>query len=410
MPFNNLGAYTPSHKVWDHVGNLVPVVEHSEGIRPHGEFRPAAWLPVQFYDKYFEDWYVTMPGKILSFDNQGRVVPAQYGLATADITYTADDVSAGVIDVRTGAALLSAATGTFAVSGVTDMMGTGVTLAVSHPVGVAPYPFWQWAGDGSANDDGFNPAYYRNHNYNQQHRTAILCDYVLELPLVPATVTAQAITETSNAANISTMVALGNLPVAKNTARTPFTFAEGVGAPGDVATKFLYEMDTAAEVTSTGDWHVNLTTGVITVYSAASIGATDYTLVYSHYASAPTGSNVSKFACALGDLSAGDFLKCNVDSNWVLATSVLTGNATTGDEFNVIMGQVLEVEDLLGKDYLDRVRTAYDPAIGTSATGALPGTAGQLDQMPGSATGGVPDKVAWAGAANLVVRVNLISR
>lgn len=410
MPFNSAGVYTSNHKVWDHVGNIVPVVEYSEGIRPHGEFKPAAWLPVQFYDKYFEDWFVTMPGKILAFDNQGRVVPAQYGLASATITYTTDDVNAGVIDVRTGVTLLLGAIGTFNVSAVSSMMGTGVALSVSHPIGVAPYPFWQWAGDGSAGDDGFNPAYYRQHNYNQQHRTAVLCDYVLELPLVPATTTAQAITQTSNAANISTMVALGNLPVAKNTARTPFTFSEGAGAPGDVAAKFLNEQATVADVTSAGDWNVNLTTGVITVYSTGAIGATDYELIYSHYASAPTGSSVSKYACALGDLSAGDFLKCNADSNWVEATTVLTGNATTGDEFNVIMGQVLEVEDLLGKDYLDRVRTAYDPAIGTSATGALPGTAGQLDQMPGSANGGVPDKVSYAGAANLVVRVNLVSR
>ena len=53
----------------------------SEGIRPHGEYRPAAWLPVQFYDKAFEDWFVIMPGKILAMDNDGRIVPGQYGLA-----------------------------------------------------------------------------------------------------------------------------------------------------------------------------------------------------------------------------------------------------------------------------------------------------------------------------------------
>ena len=71
--------------------------------------------------------------------------------------------------------------------------------------------------------------------------------------------------------------------------------------------------------------------------------------------------------------------------------------------------KLIEVEDVLGKDALDRVRTAF-PSIGTDATGALPGYAGQLDQMPGSANGGVPDKVHYSGASNLVVRVNLISR
>ena len=45
MGFDSLGRYTPGHKSWDHVGNMIPVVEHSEGVRPHGEFKPAAWLP-----------------------------------------------------------------------------------------------------------------------------------------------------------------------------------------------------------------------------------------------------------------------------------------------------------------------------------------------------------------------------
>lgn len=402
MPLDSTtGRYSPVHKAWDHVGNMVPVVEHSEGIRPHGEFKPAAWLPVQFFDKYYENWFVVMPGKILAFDNQGRVCPAQYGLDSATVTYTVNDVNAGVIDVRTGAALLLENIGMFNVADVDDFMGTGEDMAVSAPVGVAPYVMLQRAGDGSSIDDGFTPAAYRNHNYNMQHQVAILCDYVLELPLVPATVSAAAaITQASRTSNVATMNALSNLPVAKNTIRTPLTFSEGAGAPGDVATRFAVEKDAATDVLAAGDWHINLTTGVITVYAASDIGATDYKLVYSHYASAPTGSSVSKFACALGELKAGDFVKCNADSNFIKATT---------EDFKDVMGQVLEVENVLGKDALDKVRTAY-ASLGTDAAGALPAYAGQMDQMPGSATGGVSDKVHYAGAANLVVRVNLISR
>lgn len=401
MPLDSVGRYVGSHKTWDHVGNMIPVVEHSEGIRPHGEFKPAAWLPVQFFDKYYENWFVVMPGKNLAFDNQGRLCPAQYGLASATITYTANDVDAGVIDCRTGVTLLLAAIGPFNVSAVTDFMGLGEALAVSDPVGVAPYVFLQWAGDGSVNDDGFTPAAYKQHNYNMQHQTAILCDYVLELPLVPATVSsAEALTQGSFTSSTILLTALTNLPVAKNTQRTPFTFSEGAGVPGDVATKFAVEKSLAADVLAAGDWHVDLVTGIITVYSTTSIGATDYELVYSHYASAPTGSSVSKFACALGDLKPGDFVKCNADSNFVVSTT---------DDFKDIMGQVLEVENVYDKDALSKVRTAYD-SIGTDAAGSLPAYAGQMDQMPGSATGGVSDKVHYAGAANLVVRINLISR
>lgn len=402
MAIDSLGRYNPTHKTWDHVGNMIPVVEHSEGIRPHGEFRPAAWLPVQFFDKYYEDYFVIMPGKVLAFDNDNRVVPAQYGLTGATITYTDRDVEAGVIDVRTGSALLAAAVGTFTVAAVTAFMGrTGVAMAVSDAVGVAPYAFWKWAGDGGSLDDGFNPAGYLKHNYNLQHRVAILCDYVLELPLVPASTSLANLTQASYASNKSVMTAVANLPVAANTLRTAITFSNGTLT--DAATRFVVQKATAAEVVASGDWHINLTTGVVTVYASATLGAGNiYKISYSHYASAPTGSSVSKFACALGDLKGGDFVKANADSNYVKADPATEG-------FDVIMGQVLEVENVLGKDALDRVRTAF-PVLGTDATGSLPAYSGQMDQMPGSANGGVPDKVHYAGAADLVVRINLISR
>lgn len=403
MAFDSLGRYTPTHKTWDHVGNLIPVVEYSEGVRPHGEFRPASWLPVQFYDKFYEDWFVVMPGKILAFDNDGRLCPAQYAGAATTITYTQNDVDEGVIDITTGVALTATKTVTLSdIDGVTeDFMGrSGVALAVSKPCGVAPYAYWQWAGDAGAYDDGNNPSGLRRHNYQLQHRTAILCDYVLELPLVPASQAAQNMTESSWASNVEVLdITSVNTPMAKNTVRTAMTFANGTLT--DASTRFVVEKDAAADVTTAGDWYADLENGQVHVYAAAALGAGNlYTIAYYHYASAPTGSNVSKFACALGDLEPGNFVKCNADSNYIVATT---------EDFKDIVGQVLEKEDVLGKDALDKVRTAY-PSLSTDATGGLPAYAGQLDQMPGSATGGVTDKVHYAGAANLVVRINLISR
>jgi len=408
MGFDNSGSYSATHKGWDHVGNAIPVVEASEGDRPYGEFKPAAWLPVQFRDKFYEEWYVVMPGKLVAFDPDGRVVPAQYGLSGADVVYTQSDIDAGVIDVRTGAAVASAQT--IPVSGIDGVIhhfmgktGTALAGAVSAPAGAAAYAYFQWAGDGSAGDDGFNPAYYRKHNYNLQHRVAVVCDYVLELPLVPAGTTAENLSRSAYNAttDVVTGTALSNLPVAANTVRTPISFADGTET--DSATVFVNQRDTLAEVVAAGDWHVDLTTGIISWFDALDPGAGSiYAVSYSNYASAPTGSSVSKFASAVGNLKAGDFVKCNADSNFTVATRGT-------DMFDDIMGQVLEVEDVKGKDYLDRVRTAFSD-LDSSAAGAYPGTAGQLDQMPGSATGGVTDKVNYAGAANLVVRINLVSR
>lgn len=405
------GMYVATHKPWDHVGNMLNVVEFSDGIRPAGTFRPAPWLPVKFFDKHYEDWMVVLGGKILACDNAGWLVPAQYGLASATITYTASDVTAGVLDVRTGAPLLIGAIGTFDVSAVTSFMGSGVAMAVGAPIGVAMYPYWKWAGDNSALDDGFNPLGYQKHNYNMQHAVTFLCDSVLELPLVPATTAAANLTYASYASNKVTFAAVANRPVATNTMRTPITF--GAGTQSDQAVRFKTQKATAAEVDALGDWHIDLTTGVVTVYSATDLGAGNlYTVTYSHYASAP--ATVSAFACAVGNLKAGDFVKCDANSNFALADAVGTGRGTSGfegaDGIGTIIGQVIQVENVLNKSALGMVRTAYSPAINTSSTGALPGYAGQLDQMPGSATGGVPAKVHAAGAADKVVRVNLISR
>ncbi len=399
MSFNSLGQYSANHKPWDHVGNMIPVVEHSEGVRPHGEFMPASWLPVKFFEKYYENYVTIMPGKILAFDNDGRVVPAQYGLAAATITYVAADVTAGVIDVRTGVTLLIGAIGTFNVGDVTDFMGRGTSTAllVSKPVGVCPYPILQWAGDGSADDDGFNPAALKQHNYNMQHRVAILCDYVLELPIVPAKTTTETITSQSWSSNIMTFDALNNLPVATNTQRTPLTFANN--SLTTAAVDFVNEVFAAADLVAAGDFYVDYTTGVIKAYRATNPSGGTFSVTYYNYASAPSGSNVSVFACVLGAITPGVFLKCNADSNWVLDSS---------PSLDATMGQVLDIE-VGPKDMLDKVRTAFT-SLGTSGAGAFPGSAGQMDQMPGSATGGATDKVHYAGAADKVCRVNLISR
>jgi hypothetical protein len=269
-------------------------------------------------------------------------------------------------------------------------------MAVSAPVGVAPYAYWQWAGDGSALDDGFNPSAYRQHNHNLQHRVAILCDYVLELPLVPAATAAESKDNTTetNAANRSTFTALANLPIAKNTVRTPITFG------GTAASSFVTEVATAADISAAGDWAIDLATGVVTVFAAAAIAGDDsFTVTYSNYAAAITGGSV--FAAASGNLKAGDFVVCDAESNLIAA-----GGA---DTFQAIVGQILEVENA-DKDALGMVKTAYNPPLGTDSSGSSPGYAGQMDQMPGSATGGVSDKVHYAGAADLVPRINLVSR
>lgn len=412
MALNNFGQYTGNHKTWDHVGNILPNVEYSEGIRPHGEFKPASWLPVQFFEKHYENWFVIMPGKVIALDGDGRVVPAGLKIAaelagTGDVvTYTANDVAAGVINVTTGNPVTTAElTDAGPTRGYTaaeiDAAGflgvSGVALSISAPVGVAPYPYLKWAGG-----DGSNPVDLDLHNYTMQHQVAILCDYVMEMPLVPAETSEEALTFSAPASNIST-ASLANTPVAANTMRTLITFTGGSSA-----TLFVNEKTTAAGVVASGDWHVDLRTGLVTVYASAQ--PTSVVCTYSHYASTP--ATLSAFASAVGNLKGGDLVTFDANSNYVLASqaNLYLANDPTGAEVaraqGLIVGQVLERQTGV-KALLDKVRTSYSPAINTSGAGGKPAYLGQLDQMPGSATGGAEANVHYAGAADTKVTINL---
>lgn len=466
MSFNALNQYSANHKTWDHVGNIVPNVEHSEGERPHFEFKPAEWLPVQFYDKYFEVWYVVMPGKAVALDPDGRVMPAQYGLTSQTVVYTQNDVDAGVIDVATGLPVTTAKTVTLSnLTGVRDATWTQANAGVGavtsgfmgrygvafgdatakYPVGVAPYPYFQWAGG-----DGSNPANYRQHNFNMQHQVAVLCDYVLKLPLIPAQVATETVDKTVSGSNLvfgtravhtraqavanSTgrynasygtvpilptykviAFALDEVDLAKQTSRTTYTLTSTTSSD-DVSDVLVNEVSHPAAVQQPGDYFIDYPVGVIFVYSAdatsvpgSMVGAAG-TVQLTYYRNSAAASTVSKFACVVGaSVTPGMFLKVGADSNLVPATT---------EDFKEIVGQVIGLDKNFPKDGLDRVRTAYNPALATDASGAMANgslssasvNTGQLDQMPGSANGGYPDLLSYAGAADTLVIVNLVSR
>ncbi len=467
MSFNSVGQYTPSHKAWDHVGNMFPDIGFSEGQTLSVEYKPAAWLPVKIYEKYYENWVVCPPGKVVALDPDGRVMPAEYGLTSASVTYTADDVAAGVTDVATGEAVTTAKTvvlaaldGTRGSAWTKALAGTvnnasyksgfmgrfGVSFVdgtYKYPVGVAPYAYLQWAGG-----DGSNPANLIRHNYMMQQTVAALADYVIKLPWIPAQAATETVDKTATSSNLvfgtravhtrayaignstgrynSTYgsvkvlatypviaLALDNLLVATNTARTTITM-QSTNTADDVSGILVNERSALSAVTAAGDYFVDYTVGVVFIYSfngstvptAISTAAGTVSITYYHYAS--SASTLSQYACVLGALAPGDFLIPATGSNLTAATT---------EDFKKIVGQVVGFETY-PRDALDRVRTAYSPALSTSAAGtmanATAGSAsvnlGQLDQMPGSATGGVTDAIHYAGAANQLVIINLVSR
>lgn len=468
MAFDALNRYTANHKAWDHVGNMIPDIEHSEGIRIAAEFKVAPWLPVQFRDKYYEMWDVIMPGKAVALDPDGCVMPAEYGLTGASVVYTQNDVVAGTIDIATGLPCeFSAATKTVVladIDGTRDATWTRANAGTStiesgfmgrfgvdfvdgtikYPIGIAPYAYVQWCGG-----DGFNPAEYYVHNVNMQHQVAVLQDAAIKLPWIPAQAAAETVDKTVTdstpvlgTANVHTRartqeharyaattgtvpvadtdtviaIVLDNMPVAKNTARTQILLDSTTDADhaAYLDAVLVNEVSSVAAVTAAGDYFIDYPVGVIFVYSAN--GATVAwasaagTVSITYYHMQTNASVVSKFGCVVGALVAGDFLKVGANSNFVPADPA-------SDTWGKIMGQVVAFETY-PRDGLERVRTAYATALSTDATGSMAnGVAatsvlnlGQMDQMAGSATGGVNDFIHYAGAADTMVIINLVSR
>ncbi len=213
------GSFKTRDDVFDNItpNNMVqPKVSH-----PAGEWKPAAWLPVQWQGSASKDYFVLSSGKVVSFDASGRIVPA--GLAKNTdasatlFTYSSLDVSAKTEDIRTGEALLANATMAVTVEEfLTAFIERGwiseadispsnggqafhasnnasqddddaealMALAISAPVGVAAYDIYSWAGDA--------PASLKYANYQKQHLVQFITEAQMKMPQMAATSAFQA--------------------------------------------------------------------------------------------------------------------------------------------------------------------------------------------------------------------------
>lgn len=451
--------YEATHKQWDHTGFVVPEIEHSESQYPAAELKPAAWLPVVRYDKKVEEYTVIAAGKVVALDKQGYVVPAGLKLSfeaaggSTVLTYTANDVAEGTIDLTTGVSVTSA----------TSYTQTQLTTAlrarnligqaeyardfITEAVGYARYSYWQWCGG-----DGWNPALFRKHNHSLQHQVAIGTDKVLEAPIVPSVESAEtqgggnAITDTaivfgtgawksstgiaatlrysslvSAGDNVVAMV-LGKLPVAKITLNTPMSDSASTLAS-------MTEVDSIAAVIAGGSdyFYVDYDAGVLFLYESdgdaiPSGFSASNTITYYQYEDAATGSQ--DIVQVLGDVSEGDFLTFDANSNFVkfsptiaAASGGASGAAYSADpdydtaadadisaqlEAFVVGAKVRCIAQVLAvwdwpRSGLEKVMTQYQ-------------TLTNYERMPGTATGGLTDAQVQAGAANHTAVINFMSR
>ena len=143
------------------------LLEISEGQRPALELKPAQYLPVIRRDNYLEDWVVVEAGRIVSVDPSGDLVLCNGGAAGV-LTYTANDIGL-TVDID------DAGHDTY----VTAAGASSAAVAGNKPVGVAPYDYYQNLNAGFGQTGATKYL-----NYQIQDKVAILCDYMIEVPVL----------------------------------------------------------------------------------------------------------------------------------------------------------------------------------------------------------------------------------
>ena len=153
----------------DIMDNITPnnVVQANVSV-PHGEWKPASWLPVVWQNEKSKDYFVISSGKVVSFDASGRVVPSGLlrrcldasAITDVIIDYDANDVAARVIDITTGefvaapktvdleAFIDAAIDNGWLLAAKSDNLATLKGLAkdfISAPVGICAYDVYAWA-------------------------------------------------------------------------------------------------------------------------------------------------------------------------------------------------------------------------------------------------------------------------
>ena len=146
------------------------LLEVSEGQRPAVEYKPAQYLPVVREDRNLEDWVVVEAGRIVAVDPSGDLVLCNGGAAQT-LTYTANDIGITVDIDDAGHDTYVTAAGT-----------SSASVAGNKPIGVAPYDYYQ---NLNAGFGGTGATKYLN--YQWQDKVAVLCDYLVEVPVLATT-------------------------------------------------------------------------------------------------------------------------------------------------------------------------------------------------------------------------------
>lgn len=375
---------------------------------PHGEWKPAGWLPTLWQNEKNKDYFVMSSGKIVSLDASGRVVPSGLlrraldaaNTAAAMLTYTGNDVEARVLDIRTGDFVQTLDLGDvtlaeFAIAIVEAGWVPGLaafadpaapTLAeaqaaveafISAPVGVLAYDVYVWAGD--------DPANLHFTNYQKQHLIQFFTDIQMKVAHVCADAQDVAVAGLTllTGAVLGAMSRYRGLPMtnvvgydlglgklASHTARTPLGFSAFAGR----------HRNDVSLLVKAGDWHLDADAGIVLFFEAggdaAPVGTDGAALAgnISAHAYASAASAQERMVMFAGSCRPGDFVTFDAMSNFKTASDADHAS-------HLVVGRLLAMYKE-PRGLLERVRTGWkgDEFDATA-------------KMPGSATEGFSDLI-----------------
>lgn len=431
-------AFKTRDDVFDNItpNNIVqPKVSH-----PAGEWKPAAWLPVQWKGEASKDYFVMSSGKVAALDASGKVVPAGLGLGTTAsgiaFRYTSADIEAKTEDIRTGEAcnatslltnvtnkdLLEAAISRGLIdwdgliAGAAPFDGTNndadtvalMPLFISKPIGVLAYDVYSWAGDA--------PGGFKFTNYQKQHLIQFITEAQMKAPQMAATAQV-AKTITGLLAATSGVFPAGSTPVSLDVtllraleryeneadevlhvkasasvkavylgarqvvpeinALTLADTATTLSGTLGMATALVNRKSRAADVKSLGDYFLDAEVGIVIVHDTATL-----TGDVNHYVYSGAASTAHQGLYFVGECKPGDYITFDSESNFTVDSNPGFGTA---------IGRVLEVQQF-PKSLMERTTTAWQ---GSSFDASM--------RMPGTATEGLPDNLTLSGRNGEVV-------
>ena len=186
-----MAQYRANHKKWTEFGHATPNVTCLPGDMPNTQSTVAPYLPFirdSVWDRYY---FVISAGTPVALDSNNYIVPA--GLAV-DLAAEVASPGAGVLaysqtDVDAGVIGPDGEYVTLAQSVAATLVTAGITISKPFAV-LHESAYWAFSDDLAAPANkgvGLGaglPTRARHHNFIAQTKPSLLCDYVLDVPVV----------------------------------------------------------------------------------------------------------------------------------------------------------------------------------------------------------------------------------